>query len=70
MEDINWVGFYLYQDDKLILGPFQGKVACTNIAIGKGVCGTSYEKRMLLNILIYLMKKLKVLSYLSIVVMI
>ena len=41
MPDINWAGFYLLEGDKLILGPFQGKVACTEIAIGKGVCGTA-----------------------------
>ena len=41
MPDINWAGFYLLEGDKLILGPFQGKVACTEIANGKGVCGTA-----------------------------
>ncbi len=41
LERINWVGFYIMQDGKLILGPFQGKVACTQIAVGKGVCGTA-----------------------------
>lgn len=40
LEDINWVGFYLLKKDELILGPFQGKPACTNIKVGKGVCGT------------------------------
>lgn len=50
IKDINWVGFYLYKDGQLHLGPFQGKVACTLIDIGKGVCGTSFEKKMLLNI--------------------
>lgn len=50
LDDINWVGFYLIEKNELILGPFQGKVACTRIAIGKGVCGTAYEKKMLLNI--------------------
>ena len=50
LEFVNWVGYYLYKNGKLILGPFQGKVACSEIAIGKGVCGTSYQKRMLLNI--------------------
>ena len=50
MDMINWVGYYLYKNGELILGPFQGKVACSNIEIGKGVCGTSYQKRMLLNI--------------------
>ncbi len=38
--DLNWVGFYLYENKSLYLGPFQGKPACTSIQIGKGVCGT------------------------------
>jgi GAF domain-containing protein len=42
---VSWVGFYLFKNKKLILGPFQGKVACTEIEIGKGVCGTAAEKR-------------------------
>lgn len=50
MDNINWVGFYLYENGKLILGPFQGKVACLEIAIGKGVCGTAYEKKSLINV--------------------
>ena len=41
LENINWVGFYTIKDGKLVLGPFQGKVACTIIPIGKGVCGTA-----------------------------
>lgn len=41
MKDINWAGFYLFENDKLILGPFQGKPACIEIENGKGVCGTS-----------------------------
>ena len=41
LPDLNWAGFYLYKNDELILGPFQGKVACMHIALGKGVCGTS-----------------------------
>ena len=44
-DKISWVGFYLFKDDKLFLGPFQGKVACTIIEMGKGVCGTSAQKR-------------------------
>ena len=49
LSDINWVGFYLLEDNKLVLGPFQGKVACIEIAIGKGVCGTAAsEDRTLL----------------------
>lgn len=41
MADINWAGFYIIEDDKLILGPFQGKPACIAISVGKGVCGTA-----------------------------
>jgi GAF domain-containing protein len=41
---VSWVGVYLFKNQKLIVGPFQGKVACTTIEIGKGVCGTSAEK--------------------------
>ncbi len=43
LEDINWAGFYLYKNGELVLGPFQGKPACTHIGIGKGVCGTAAE---------------------------
>lgn len=39
-----WVGFYLVKNNELVLGPFQGPVACTRIAIGKGVCGTSWKE--------------------------
>ena len=41
---ISWVGFYILKESKLFLGPFQGKVACTEIEVGKGVCGTAAEK--------------------------
>ena len=41
MEDINWVGFYLMEHGKLVLGPFQGKPACIEIEVGSGVCGTA-----------------------------
>ncbi len=41
LDDINWAGFYLMKDGKLLLGPFQGKPACTVIEVGKGVCGTA-----------------------------
>lgn len=41
LPDINWVGFYLLEGDKLYLGPSQGRVACTEIPVGKGVCGTA-----------------------------
>ncbi|MHA8262743.1 GAF domain-containing protein [Lactobacillaceae bacterium Melli_B3] len=45
MEDINWAGFYRYlpNQDELILGPFQGKVACVHIKNGAGVCGTAFQ---------------------------
>lgn len=42
--DFFWVGFYLVKDDELVLGPFQGPIACTRIRMGKGVCGTAWEK--------------------------
>lgn len=41
LDDINWAGFYLMKEGKLLLGPFQGKPACTVIEVGKGVCGTA-----------------------------
>jgi L-methionine (R)-S-oxide reductase len=41
--DFFWVGFYLVKNNELVLGPFQGPVACTRIGIGKGVCGTSWK---------------------------
>ncbi len=44
LQDINWVGFYLLEDNQLILGPFQGKPACIEISVGNGVCGTAVLK--------------------------
>ncbi|WP_042170653.1 GAF domain-containing protein [Paenibacillus gorillae] len=45
LQDINWVGFYLLEgEDELVLGPFQGKPACTRIAVGKGVCGAAVSR--------------------------
>ena len=46
LKDINWVGFYLLEGEELILGPFQGKPACIRIPLGKGVCGTTAERRV------------------------
>ena len=43
LEDLNWAGFYLLEGGKLVLGPFQGKPACIEIAVGKGVCGTAVQ---------------------------
>ncbi len=41
---LNWAGFYIVRDDRLVLGPFQGKVACIHIESGKGVCGTAFAE--------------------------
>ncbi|QSX28614.1 GAF domain-containing protein [Shewanella cyperi] len=41
LTELNWVGFYIRRGDELVLGPFQGKVACNRIPWGKGVCGTA-----------------------------
>ena len=43
MEDLNWAGFYIMNKGSLMLGPFQGKVACIRIELGKGVCGTATQ---------------------------
>ena len=45
MENINWAGFYRMDGGKLVLGPFQGKPACIEIPLGRGVCGTAAQKR-------------------------
>lgn len=45
LDDLNWCGFYLVQDDKLVLGPFQGEPACTIIPKGNGVCGTAFAQK-------------------------
>ncbi|CAH0346854.1 GAF domain-containing protein [Bacillus sp. CECT 9360] len=50
LEDVNWVGFYLAEDDGLVLGPFQGLPACIRIPFGKGVCGTSAAERRTLRV--------------------
>ena len=44
LRDLNWAGFYLLEGDTLILGPFQGKPACIEIPVGKGVCGTAVQE--------------------------
>ena len=43
--DFFWVGFYLVKENQLVLGPFQGPIACTRINFGKGVCGTSWKEK-------------------------
>ena len=45
LPDINWAGFYLFKDNQLVLGPFQGRLACTRIPLGKGVCGTVAQQK-------------------------
>ncbi len=45
LDDINWVGFYITRGEDLILGPFQGKVACVRIPHGRGVCGAAALRR-------------------------
>lgn len=47
---LNWAGFYLVRGNRLVLGPFQGKVACIHIARGKGVCGTAWEQNQTLRV--------------------
>ena len=43
--DVNWAGFYFLRGGELVLGPFQGKVACVRLQLGRGVCGTAAQKR-------------------------
>ena len=50
LEDINWVGFYFLDKNELVLGPFQGKVACTRIPLGKGVCGVAAMRNEVLRV--------------------
>lgn len=45
IENINWAGFYIYKDKELVLGPFQGKIACTRIKPNKGVCGKAFSNK-------------------------
>ena len=45
LDDVNWVGFYLYDGEKLALGPFQGNPACTIIHLGNGVCGVAAKNK-------------------------
>ncbi len=45
LPQLNWAGFYIMEDGKLVLGPFQGKPACIEIPVGKGVCGTAVAER-------------------------
>lgn len=50
LDKINWAGFYLNDGNSLVLGPFQGKVACVRIGFGKGVCGTAFSENKILRV--------------------
>src|SRR5215212_9767631 len=50
LSDLNWAGFYLLKGGELVLGPFQGKPACVRIPLGRGVVGTSAEKRKVIRV--------------------
>lgn len=45
LDEVNWAGFYLFKENQLVLGPFQGQPACIRIPMGKGVCGTAAAER-------------------------
>lgn len=45
LDDLNWAGFYLNRNEELVLGPFQGQIACVRIPFGRGVCGTAAQRR-------------------------
>ncbi|MDE2308977.1 MAG: GAF domain-containing protein [Xanthomonadaceae bacterium] len=45
LPELNWAGFYLFDGNELVVGPFQGKPACIRIALGRGVCGTAAQTR-------------------------
>ena len=45
LDEVNWAGFYFFKNNELVLGPFNGQVACTRIPVGQGVCGTAFEKQ-------------------------
>jgi GAF domain-containing protein len=50
IDNLNWVGFYLLDENELILGPFAGKTACVRIDVGKGVCGSAIAKNRIINV--------------------
>jgi L-methionine (R)-S-oxide reductase len=50
LHTVNWVGFYLYEEGGLVLGPFQGLPACVRIPLGKGVCGTAAQQRQTIRV--------------------
>lgn len=50
LSDVNWTGFYLLEGETLILGPFQGKIACVRIPVGRGVCGSAVAQKKVLRV--------------------
>lgn len=50
LDDVNWVGFYLFDGKELVLGPFQGKVACIRIPLNKGVCGYAATHKQVIRV--------------------
>lgn len=50
IKDLNWVGFYLFENEYLVVGPFQGKPACVEIQVGNGVCGKAFQLNQVLNV--------------------
>lgn len=50
LEEINWVGFYIMRHGRLVVGPFQGKLACIHIEVGRGVCGTAVRDKTVLRV--------------------
>jgi GAF domain-containing protein len=50
LSDLNWAGFYLMREGRLVVGPFQGKTACIHIEVGKGVCGTAVMKEEVIRV--------------------
>src|SRR5690625_4087848 len=50
LDEINWICFYIWKEDELVLGPYQGLPACTRIAYGKGVCGTALKEHKTLRV--------------------
>lgn len=49
-QNLNWVGFYLFKNQELVLGPFQGRPACSRIRVGSGVCGTAFLREQTINV--------------------
>lgn len=50
IKNLNWAGFYLYKEDELVLGPFQGQPACTRLSLDKGVCAKTFRDRKVIKV--------------------